>query len=188
MSEPELSDAEAVRRLQQGDEAALRVLYARYLERVFRFSVRLLGRPEEAEEVAGEALLQAFRCARDCRGEGSFSGWLFRIARNLCLDRMRRGRWLQVVSLDELAEGDWEFRPGGAGRDSLLHLAVQEALRQLPPDHRTVLLLRDVEGLTNGEAARALGRSPAAAKSLHFRARQALRDALVSALGMEEPR
>ena len=188
MSEADRSESEVVRQLQQGDEGALRLLYDRYLDRVFRFAVRLLGRPEEAEEVAGEALLQAFRCARDYRGDGSFSGWLFRIARNLCLDRMRRGRWLQVVSLEELAEAEWERASSGPSRDSLLQLAVQEALRQLPPDHRMVLLMRDVEGLTNGEAARALGRSPAAAKSLHFRARQALRDALVSALGMEESR
>ena len=178
------SDADAVVSLQQGDEAALRLLYDRYLDRVFRFSVRLLGRPEEAEEIAAETFLQAFRHARDFRGDGTFSGWLFRIARNLCLSRLRRGRQIQVISLDELTEEDWEA--AGPTREPLLRLAVQEALRQLPPDQRTVLVMRDVEGLTNGEAAEAIGRSPAATKSLHFRARQALRDALVGVLGREE--
>jgi RNA polymerase sigma-70 factor (ECF subfamily) len=184
MAEGAWSDAEAVLRLQQGEEAALLLLYDRYLDRVYRFSLRLLGRPEEAEEVAGEALLQAFRHARDFRGDGTFSGWLFRITRNLCLGRLRRGRQLQVISLEELETEDWEAVP--ERHEPLLRLAVQEALRQLPPDYRTVLLMREVDGLTNGEAAQALGRSPAAAKSLHFRARQALRDALVGVLGMEE--
>lgn len=179
-----VTDADAVLSLQQGDEAALRLLYDRYLDRVFRFSVRLLGRPEEAEEIAAEAFLRAFRHARDYRGDGSFPGWLFRITRNLCLSRLRRGRQIQVISLDELTEEDWEA--ASATREPLLRLAVQEALRQLPPDYRTVLMMRDVEGLTNGEAAEALGRSPAAAKSLHFRARQALRDALVGVFGREE--
>jgi RNA polymerase sigma-70 factor (ECF subfamily) len=180
----DVGDAELVTRLQEGDEEALRRLFDRYLDRVFLFCLRVVGRAEEAEDIAGDALLQAFRHARDYRGEGSFSGWLFRIARNLCLGRLRRGRWLQVISLEELAETDWES-VGEARRDSLLHLAVQEAMQQLPPDYRAVLMMRDVEGLTSAEAARALGRSPAAAKSLHFRARQALRDALVGALGME---
>lgn len=177
------SDADAVLCLQQGEETALTLLYDRYLDRVYRFSLRLLGRPEEAEEVAAEAFLQAFRHARDFRGDGTFSGWLFRITRNLCLGRMRRGRQLHIVSLEELAEEDWQAEER---REPLLRLAVQEALRQLPPDYRTVLLLREIDGLTNTEAAQALGRSPAAAKSLHFRARQALRDALVGVLGMEE--
>jgi RNA polymerase sigma-70 factor, ECF subfamily len=185
MAEVRRDDREAVLRLQQGDETALDLLLDRYLDRVFRFATRLLGRPEEAEEVAGEAFLQAFRYARDYRGDGTFPGWLFGIARNLCLSRLRRGRQLQVVSLDELTREDWEVA-GPEARAPMLRLAVQEALRQLPPDYRTVLVMRDVEGLTNGEAAQALGRSPAAAKSLHFRARQALRDALVGVLGMEE--
>jgi len=185
VADAELSDAEAVRLLQQGDEAALRLLYHRYLDRVFRFAVRLLGRPEEAEEIASETFLQAFRYARDYRGDGSFSGWLFRIARNLCLNRLRRGRWLQVISLEELTEEGWNRGDDPAG-EPILRLAVQEALRQLPPDYRTVLMMRDVDGLTNGEAAQAMGRSPAATKSLHFRARQALRDALRSLLNHGE--
>jgi len=180
------NDAEAVRRLQDGDEAALRLLCDRYLDRLFRFSMRLLGRPEEAEEVTAEAFLQAFRYARDYRGDGSFAGWLFRIARNLCANRLRRGRRLQVISLDELAEGGWDSPEAITREGPILRLAVQEALQQISPDYRAVLVMRDVDGLTNAEAAEALGRSPAATKSLHFRARQALRDALAGALGMEE--
>jgi len=181
-----LSDGEAARRLQRGDEAALIALYDRYEARVFRFAVRLLGRVEEAEDVVAETFLQAFRCARDYRAEGTFSGWLFRIARNLCFDRMRSPRRYRMISLDELlGEGDEPPR-GDAAPDWTLSAAVQEALQQLPSDYRTVLTLRDLDGFSNSEAAAALGRSPSATKSLHFRARQALRDALARALGREE--
>jgi RNA polymerase sigma-70 factor (ECF subfamily) len=178
------SDVDAVKCLQRGDEQALKLLYDRYLDRVFRFAVRLLGRPEEAEEVAGEAFLQAFRYARDYRGEGTFAGWLFRIARNLCLDRLRRVGRLQVISLDEF-EPKWDQVADPGAHQHVFRLAVQEALRQLPPDYRAVLMMRDVDGMTNTEAAQAMGRSPSAAKSLHFRARQALRDVLSAALDME---
>jgi RNA polymerase sigma-70 factor (ECF subfamily) len=186
LSGDNFSDADAVLALQQGDENALRLLYDRYLDRVFRFALRLVGRSEEAEEIAADAFLQVFRHARDYRGDGEFSGWLFRIARNLCLDRLRRGRWLQVISLEELSESGWNLSQDTPDREPILRLAVQEALQQLPPDYRSVLLMRDVDGLTNPETAQALGRSPAAAKSLHFRARQTLRDALAGVLGMEE--
>ena len=160
--------------LQDGDEGALVALFDRYLGRLYRFCAALLRSPEEAEEVVGEVFLQAFRHARDFRGEGTFAGWLFRIARNICLERLRTGRRLQIISLEELREGELPSADG----DRLLHLAVREAMAQLPPDYRLVLGMRDVEGLINPEAAAALGRSPAAAKSLHFRARQALRDKL----------
>jgi RNA polymerase sigma-70 factor (ECF subfamily) len=185
MEEP-LSDSESVRRLQRGDEEALIALYDRYLDRVFRFAVRLLGRPEDAEEVAGETFLQAFRYARDYRGEGTFSGWLFRIARNLCFDRLRPVRRWQMVSLDELRGELDEPSSGNPAGDSTLRLAVQDALQKLPPDYRLVLTMRDLDGLTNAEAAQAMGRSASSTKSLHFRARRALRDALAEALGLEE--
>lgn len=181
-----LSDGEAARRLQRGDEEALALLYDRYLDRVFRFAMRLLGRREDAEEVVGQAFLQAFRCARDYRGEGTFSGWLFRIARNLCLDRLRPARRFQMISLDELLGEGIESVSTEAPPDSTLRLAVQDAFQRLPPNYRCVLTMRDLEGLTNAEAAQAMGRSPSSTKSLHFRARRALRDALLEALGSEE--
>jgi len=178
-----VSDNEAVSRLQRGDEEALVVLYDRYLDRVYRFALCLLGSREEAEEVAGESFLQVFRHVRNYRGEGTFSGWLFRIARNLCFDRMRRGRRLQIISLDDLAEGEprREVSP-----DPTLNLVVQAAMQQLPADYRLVLTMRDVDGLSNLEVAQAMSRTPSATKSLHFRARQALRDALAGTLGLEE--
>ena len=183
--EERLTDREAVRRLQRGDEQALVLLYDRYLDRVFRFAVRLLGRPEDAEEVVGETFLQAFRCAPDYRGEGTFSGWLFTIARNLCFDRLRPARRWQMVSLDELLGEANEASSSNPASDSTLRLAVQDALQKLPPDYRLVLTMRDLDGLTNAEAAQAMGRSPSSTKSLHFRARRALRDALVKVLGSE---
>lgn len=186
MAEDPPADCEAVRRLQRGDEQALIALYDKYEDRLFRFAVRLLGQAEEAEEVVAETFLQAFRHARSYRGTGSFSGWLFRIARNLSFERLRTGRRLATIPLEDLPDEGREFASFDPANGVTLAALVRQALQGLPSDYRLVLTMRELDGLTNAETAQALGRSPAAAKSLHFRARQALRDAVVQALRQED--
>jgi RNA polymerase sigma-70 factor (ECF subfamily) len=180
------SDIEAVRRLQRGEEDALVMLYHKYQDRVFRFTLRLLSKVEEAEEVTADTFLQVFRRCRTYREEGSFSAWLFCIARNLCFMRLRSPRLFSTVSLETLLEADRELVDRQASPDPTLGTIAQTALERLPPDYRLILTLRELEGLTNIEAAQALGRTPSSTKSLHFRARRALRDAVVEALGKEE--
>ena len=185
MAEDLLDDAEAVRRLQRGEEEALIALYDKYQGRVFRFAVRLLGRSDDAEEVVADTFVQVFRTCRAYREEGAFSGWLFRIARNLCFARLRSLPRFRTVSLEELPE-EGDSDAGDPTEDTTLRIIVRQALEGLASDYRLVLTMRELEGLTNAEAAQALGRTPSATKSLHFRARRALRDAVVEALGKEE--
>jgi RNA polymerase sigma-70 factor (ECF subfamily) len=186
MPEGLLDDAEAVRRLQRGDEDALVALYDKYQGRVFRFAIRLLGRVEDAEEVVADAFLQVFRHCRGYREGGTFSGWLFRIARNLCFARLRSSRRLAPMSFDDLPGGDDALPLAEPAPDPELSIVVRDALAALPPDYRRVLMMRDLEGLTNAETALVLRRTPASTKSLHFRARQALRDVVARALNGEE--
>jgi RNA polymerase sigma-70 factor (ECF subfamily) len=174
-------DSETVRRLQRGDESALTELYDRYLNRLYLFALRLVGRPEDAEEIVAETFLKAFRHIDDYRGEGAFSGWLFRIADRLCRTRLRRRPPLRLISLQGLQQTPAVDRDP-ATREAAFRLVVRDALSDLPGDYQAVLVMRDVVGLTNREAAEALGRSAAAAKSLHFRARKAFRDSLAAAL------
>ena len=125
-----------------------------------------------------ECWLRAFRALRagGFRGESRFKTWLLGIARLVCLERLRQPR-LPTLSLSGLTEngrGDWVlFAPAPDPFSE-----IDEALASLSEDHRTVLTLCDLQGLTAAEAADVLRRTVAATKSLHGRARRALRDAL----------
>lgn len=169
-----------------GDARALETLFRRHIEATYAFARRFLATREDAEEAASEAWLRAGRALRagGFRGESRFKTWLLGIARLVCLERLRQPR-LPTLSLSGLAEtdrGDWVLFSSVPAPVSDL----DEALAALSGDHRLVLTLCDLQGLTAGEAATILGRTPAATKSLHGRARRALRNALET-LRKEDP-
>lgn len=162
-----------------GDAQALETLYRRYVEATYTFARRFLPTREDAEEAASECWLRAFRSLRagGFRGESRFKTWLLGITRLVCLERLRQLR-LPTLSLNGLTEngrGDWVlFAPAPDPVSTL-----DDALAALSEDHRTVLTLCDLQGLTAAEAAEVMARTPAATKSLHGRARRALRDTLL---------
>ncbi|MGI4791303.1 MAG: RNA polymerase sigma factor [Janthinobacterium lividum] len=164
----------------EGDARALETLFRRHIDATYAFARQFLASREDAEEAASEAWLRAGRALRAgrFRGESRLKTWLLGIARLVCLERMRQPR-LPTLSLSGLAEtnqGDWVlFSPEPDPVSDL-----DDALTSLSEDHRLVLTLCDLQGLTAAEAAIILDRSTAATKSLHGRARRALRDALLS--------
>ncbi len=163
-----------------GDAQALETLFRRHLDATYAFARRFLSSREDAEEAASETWLRAGRALRAgrFRGESRFKTWLLGIARRVCLERMRQPRLptLSLSGLTETIQGDWVlFAPEP---DSVSDLDA--ALTSLSEDHRLVLTLCDLQGLTAAEAALIFDRTPAATKSLHGRARRALRDALLS--------
>ena len=162
------------------DARALETLFRRHLDATYAFARRFLGSREDAEEAASETWLRAGRALRAgrFRGESRFKTWLLGIARLVCLERLRQPR-LPTLSLSGLAEtnrGDWVlFSPVPDPVSDL-----EAALATLSENHKLILTLCDLQGLSSAEAGAILGRTAAAAKSLHGRARRALRDALLS--------
>lgn len=179
MAEWDNDERLAARYMADGDARALETLFRRHIEATYGFAVRFLVSREDAEEAASETWLRAGRALRAgrFRGESRFKTWLLGITRRVCLERVRQPR-LPTLSLSGLAEtgrGDWVlFCPEP---DPLTDL--ENALASVSEDHRLVLTLCDLQGLTAAEAALVLGRTTAATKSLHGRARRALRDALL---------
>jgi len=179
-------EARLVSRFRSGDPRALETLFDLYADRALGLAVRLTESREDAEEVAQEAFLRAFRHARDFRGsgdDGGFGPWLFAIVRNLASDRRRQLRLptMSLTDAEDIADvqtpdvqAEAERR---AERRTLLH-----ALDALPEEWRTVLILCDLEDVPHAQAAVALNRSVEATKSLLYRARRALRDRLASPL------
>lgn len=138
-----------------GDEAAYRWLLDRYRARVVRLAAHVLRRDGEAEDVAQETFLRAFRRLPDFRGEGRFSAWLFGIAVRLCLDRRRLARWAHEVPAEAappLSLG--LFSPPDADPDT--RLLVEALLDRLAPPMRAALVLREMEGMDYIEIAATL--------------------------------
>lgn len=170
-------DEDLVRRVGQGDPAAIQAMVARKLPRMLALARRMLGDAVEAEDVAQEAMLRAWRQApRWAPGKARFDTWLHRVALNLCYDRLRRKR--------EIATDTPPDRPDeGAAPDRGLLAAdvsvrVESALARLPDRQREAIVLCHYQELTNIEAAALMDVSVEALESLLSRGRRALRLAL----------
>lgn len=170
-------DEELVRRVGQGDPAAIQAMVARKLPRMLALAQRMLGDPVEAEDVAQEAMLRAWKQApRWTPGRAKFDTWLHRVALNLCYDRLRRRRERPTETPPE------QVYEGAAPDRGLLALdvgrRVDAALAALPDRQREAVVLCHHQGLTNIEAAAAMDVSVDALESLLSRGRRALRTAL----------
>jgi len=152
-----------------------------YVDRVFAFARHLLGNREDAEEVTSEVFLRAFERAATLREEGAFRGWLFRIARNLCLDRMRQPRLLWLESEENEVASD----NGRSTAKMENRIVVHQALAELNEEYRLVLVLCDMEEWDAKEVAEWLGKSLPATKSMLYRARKSLRERLAGAWSEE---
>ena len=165
-------ESRLVERFRQGDAQALNALFEMHVDRVYSYARHIVGCREDAEEVASEAFMKAFRHAVDFRGDSPFRGWLFGITRNLCRDRLRQPRLLMLPDLDSDSPVQDESERVAVRAD------VRRAMGELPEEYREILALCDVEEWDAREAASLTGRSLAATKSLLYRARRALRDRL----------
>ena len=139
-------------RCAQGDERAIRWVLDRYRDRVVRLASHVLHNSREAEDVAQEAFVKAFRQIDQFRGESGFYAWLYRIVINLCLDRMRRKCVTAELPLEERTLPD----RSALCPDMEKRLAVEQVLDSLTPPMRAALVLREVEGLEYAEIAQVL--------------------------------
>jgi RNA polymerase sigma-70 factor (ECF subfamily) len=183
-----LSDAELVARLQTGDQVAYAQLVEQHAGPIYRLALRMMGNEADAEDVLQETFLSAFKSIGRFEARSSLSTWLYRIASNAALMRLRRSEPDQV-SVDEPVEReDGDLVPRQffdfcclPEEDFLRDEAreeMQRAIADLPPTLRSVFILRDIEGLSTEETASALELSVSAVKSRLMRARLKLRERL----------
>ncbi len=186
-------DAELVACWQRGDASAFTQLVRRHQARVYRLVLRMLGSPEEAEDVAQEAFLSLHRHGHRFRREARFSTFLYRVATNAALNRRRTLSRLRAREEEfgrRQAVGDQlpatPRDPEGAALGAELQLRVQEALLQLPADLRAAIVLYDLEGQSYREISNILGIPEGTVKSRIHRARSALREQLIPRRGERE--
>ena len=181
-----VQELELVASCRTGQAAAFARLVRLHEGMVYNLAARLLGDAEEARDVAQEVFLQVYRMLGRFEGRSSLKTWIYRIAVNQCHNRRRfwhRRRRDREEALDEgLVAADAPGHREAAGASPYEEACrqerarrVQAALLEMTFEHRSVLVLRDVEGLTCEEAARALGVAEGTVKSRLSRAREALR-------------
>ena len=174
-----------IARAKAGDRAAFDELVKATYQRVHALALRLTGNEHDADDVVQDTYVRAFNGLRKFREDARFSTWLHRIVVNASLMKLRRRKRKPEESIDELLPkfkedghhldppGPWKSTSGAERNE--VRQAVRAAIDQLPETHRTVLLLRDIEGLDTEETAKVLEVTPNAVKIRLHRARQALR-------------
>ncbi len=177
-----------LKRLQTGDPLAFAQLVEENYGQVYNLALRMLGDPQEAEDVLQETFLSAYKALPSFEGRSSLSTWLYRIASNASLMRLRR-KQPDTVSVDEpltLDAGnslprqlvDWSNLPEEELLSSESRQAMDEAITELPEPLRIVFILRDLQGLSTAETGEVLGLSEGAVKTRLHRARLRLRERL----------
>lgn len=170
---------ELVARARKGDREALEAVLGTVAPSVHRFSVRMCKNVTDAEDVLQDTLISVANHLGEFEGRSSLSSWVFALTRSACARKRRGLKNRPPVSDDALAETpDTAPTPEAQAADHELSSALTGALDGLSDEHREIILLRDVEGLSAPEAASALGISVDAVKSRLHRAREALRGAL----------
>lgn len=151
-----IDDARLVACFQRGDEEAFDELVERHRRRIYSLVCRLAS-PAEADDLAQDVFIAAYKTLPGFRGESSFSTWIYRIAVHVCSHHLRKRR-LDTTELDE-EQADWEggHDPEEAALSSELQRRVREAIGQLPYKLRVVVVLRDLHGLSYEEMAQVLG-------------------------------
>lgn len=161
-----------------GDPDAARSLTLRLAPRILGLSARLLGDRAEAEDVTQEAMLRLWRIAPDWKQDDAMvQTWLYRVARNLCLDRLRKKRAMTLDDIDEAADDVAPIDARLIEKDRARALA--QALARLPERQRDAVQLRLIDGLQNPEIAQVLGVSVEAVESLTARGKRALKALLL---------
>ena len=182
-------DRQLIRRLQAGEEDAVRELADRYGHRIHQMALRHMKNREDAEEVTQDVLMKVYRKIGKFRGDAALSSWIYRITFNTAMSRLRTHRAARAadaerdraLAQDDASEAqprqpaDWSHMPDDELMRRQLRDAVADALPQLPEIYRVPVVLRDIEGLSTEEASTRLRLKDQTLKSRLHRGRVMLR-------------
>jgi len=200
----EQRDLKLVTRCQKGDNEAFKTLVEKYHKKAYSIALGMVHNPEDAMDITQEAFIKVHKYIDNFKGSSSFYTWLYRIVINLCIDFLRReGKYSTVGYDDALTHGSngqqpLDTEPNGPvpqleqtqnpsqelGRKEVGE-QIQKAIDSLSANHRTVIVMREVEGLSYREMAKILGCSQGTIMSRLHHARYRLRKILKNYLGSE---
>ncbi len=185
-----------IERVKAGDQKAFEAIFSLYVSRVYRQALKLVGNEADANDVVQEVFLLVYRKANSFLGKSEFSTWLYRLTANAALTKLRQIKREKVVSLDEYMpkfrkDGHHLVRPVADWTQDIENLVsimesrqiIQQAIDQLSPIDKAVVVMSDLEELSNPEISKTLGVSVQAVKARLHRARLFLRGRLTSHFG-----
>ena len=177
-----------------GDQEAFGELVRLYEKKVYALTLRMCKNPDDAAEAAQEAFLAAWQGLKFFRREASFSTWLYRLASNACVDLLRKEQRHRAVSGPSLNDEDTYMdiaddaaTPQELAERSELREQIEEGLQSLSPEHREVLILRELHQLSYDEIAQTLDLDTGTVKSRISRGRKALRNFLLQSGNFSPP-
>ena len=189
-------EAAIIARILAGERELFHELIRPYERGLYVAAYSLLRNEADAEDVAQESVIKAYKGLKSFRGDAKFSTWLMAITLNEARSRLRQTKGDQFDSLDDCAEehgdytpsllADWRDIPSEQLEHKELRQALQEAMARLSPEHREVLILRDVRGMSITETAEATGVNEGLVKVRLFRARLSMQKLLVPKLAPKQ--
>jgi len=195
--ETHVDDRELVLAARRGDRDAFRALFDRYHRRAYSLAFGLLRHEEDALDVVQDAFIKAHKYLDKFEGNSSFYTWLYRIVMNLAIDHLRKHRRQKPVEMDETklddgADGALLPRilggnPGRALMDKEIRARIDQALGELSDNHRAVLVMRELEGMSYEEMAQAMDCSKGTIMSRLFHARRNMQKRLLDLLDHPSP-
>lgn len=172
----------------KGDVEAFEILVEKYQKKVFNIALRMLGNYDDASELAQEAFIKIYKSINSFKQESSFSTWIYRIATNVCLDELRRRKNRNIAYIDEeIQTEDGEIRrelmdnsmsPEAVAELNEMRQAVNNAIMSLSEEHRIVVVMRDIHGMSYEEISKITNCPEGTVKSRINRARISLKGIL----------
>ena len=181
-------EQEAVSRAQKGDTVAFEALVLAHQRKVYTQCLRMTGNPEDAEDLAQDAFVRAYKSLAGFKGESGFGSWLYRLTKNICIDFLRREKRREKSSLTyqdetgavlDIEVPDVRFTPEGLLAQKQTVESVERGLAGLSQEHKQILILRELQGKSYDEIAAELSLTAGTVKSRISRARLMLRKYLL---------
>lgn len=180
-------EKDLIHRVKKGEMAAFEEIVTAYERKIYNLALRYVGNEQDACDMTQEAFLRIYRSIESFKEESSLSTWIYRITANLCIDFIRKSAARSTVPLDgddenpemQIPATDMQCDPEAVFQNRELRDAIESSLAQLSEEHRQIIILRDVSGLTYQEIVDVLGIEEGTVKSRLARARRRLRDILV---------
>ncbi len=172
------ADAALVERCRRGELGAFEELYRQHAARLYNVALRMLGNGADAEDAVQDTFLAAHKRLDSFRGEAALGTWLYRLAVNQCLDRLRSRAGREQFATDSLDEPTRVWQPAARADRPVERMDLKSAIARLPEGSRSVFVLHDVEGLEHREIGTLLGISEGTSKSQLHKARLRLREML----------
>lgn len=189
-------ESETIARILAGERELFHELIRPYEHGLYVAAFSIVQHEADAEDVAQEAVIKAYKALKNFRGDARFSTWLMAITLNEARSRWRQNKGDQLDSLNECDESagdytpsvlaDWRYIPSGELERKELRQALQEAMAKLSPEQREVLILRDVRGMSISETAAATGVNEGLVKVRLFRARISMQKLLAPQLAPKQ--